>query len=105
MGNSAPQMLSQKKKVLIVGGSFGGQGIVKLLRLRDPHFLEITVLDKSDHFEFNCTNYKSLCDEKSFRYLSEPFTNVFSRFNSDGSGDNAVKYVQGRLTSIDHEKN
>ena len=73
MGSSQSYLLppDTKKRVVIVGASFGGHMIANgILDLNDQH-LEITFIDKSSHFEFICTNYKSLCDDDKFEYLSE----------------------------------
>lgn len=55
--------LQEPKRVIVVGGSFGGRNMIEALQKVDTTGkLEITIVDKAPHFEFNCTNYKALCD-------------------------------------------
>ena len=79
---------------------------MKLLEM-DRENLEITLVDKSSHFEFICSNYKSLCDEATFQELAEPFENVVKSFEccSSGKPRYPVKFVQGRLEGVDYKKN
>ena len=58
-----------KKKVVIVGGSFGGKLIIQHLQALDPNEeqFDILVVDKQSHFEFICSNYKILCEEDTFK--------------------------------------
>ena len=41
------------------------------------------MIDKSSHFEFICTNYKSLCDDDSFEYLTVCNKNAMNILNYD----------------------
>ena len=58
--------------------------IQKLLELNHKD-LEIILVDKSDHFEYNCSNYKSVCDNDTFKDLAEPFTELVKGFNRYGT--------------------
>ena len=62
------------QRIVIVGASFAGrlcaQYILKELKKNEREHIEILMIDKSSHFEFICTNYKSLCDHNSFEYLT-----------------------------------
>ena len=73
MGSSGSKFVEAKvtggrKKVVIVGGSFGGKMITQHLQAMDPkeEQFEILIVDKSHHFEFICSNYKALCEEGTF---------------------------------------
>jgi len=104
MGSSLAT-LKDLKKVVIVGGSFAGQITTKLLQRFDTtNKIEITVVDKSAHFEFNCSNYKSLCEEETFKQLAEPFENIMKIYNLDSSKV-TVKFVQGRLDAVNEASN
>jgi NADH dehydrogenase FAD-containing subunit len=70
--------------------------------------VEILIIDKSSHFEFICTNYKSLCDDDSFEYLTVNNENAMDSLNRDLRANQTeeqeehkpVKFYQGLLTSI-----
>lgn len=66
--------------------------------------LEITIVDKLAHFEFNCTNYKSLCDDESFKSLAETHVNILKTYNLNPNKI-PVKFVQGKLDSVNHGSN
>ena len=57
-----------KKKVVIVGASFGGNLIAKSLIGLDPHenMYDILLIDKSEHFEYICSYFKIWSDEGVF---------------------------------------
>ena len=60
-------------KVIIVGASFAGRMCAQHLLAEAKaagQDIEVVIIDKSSHFEFICTNYKSLCDDDSFDYLT-----------------------------------
>lgn len=57
--------LKDKKHVVIIGGSFAGraitQGLQKLAKTSKERVnVEITIIDKAPHFEYNLTSYKAL---------------------------------------------
>ena len=64
-------------------------------------------MDKSDHFEYICCNYQTVCDSDAFRKLAEPFENVVKSFDSGPGGKPRfpVKFVHGRLERIEAAKN
>ena len=45
--------------------------------------LEIVMVDKASHFEFICTNYKSLCDDDIFDYLTVSNQSAMESLNRD----------------------
>jgi hypothetical protein len=58
-----------KKRVVIVGSSFSGRLTSQyLLKEMEQQLgnVEIMMIDKSSHFEFICSNYKTLCDDGGF---------------------------------------
>ena len=92
-----------KKRVIIVGASFGGRMIAEgLLDINDSN-IEILILDKSGHFEFICANYKTMCDD-SFRQLAAPNCEAVKGLNRRGITF-PVKFVQGLLQKVDHSTN
>jgi NADH dehydrogenase FAD-containing subunit len=70
--------LIEKKKVVIVGFSFGGRNLLKSLLHIDPvgKRFEILILDKESHFEFICTNYFGLTEPEAFMKNAVPFETV-----------------------------
>ena len=58
-------------------------------------------MDKQKHFEFICSNYKTLCEETTFKKHAVDFeTGVKNGFNS-----NSVKYQQGKLVNVYPDEN
>ena len=104
MGSSLTT-LQDLKRIVIVGGSFAGRTVTYGLQQVDTtNKLEITIVDKSAHFEYNCANYKSLCDDNSFKDLAESHENIMKTYNLDPSKI-TVKFVQGRLDAVNEESN
>jgi len=67
-----------KKKVVIIGFSFGGRNLLKSLLHIDPEGkrFEILSLDKETHFEFICTNYFGLTEPEAFMKNAVSFETV-----------------------------
>ena len=61
-------------------------------------------MDKAPHFEFNCTNYKSLCDDETFKHLAEPQANIMKTYNLDPEKI-PVQFVQARLDAVNGDIN
>lgn len=104
-GSSKPlqvKVTGGRKKVVIVGGSFGGKMITQHLQLMDPEEqqFEILIIDKSHHFEFICSNYKALCEEEIFKKHSVDFKTAMKGFNSK-----RVNFQQGILTNVMPDQN
>ena len=59
--------------------------------------IEITMVDKSEHFEFICTNFKAWTDPKHFDKTSVLHKNSLDAYNKDGK---RVSFVHGRLEEI-----
>lgn len=95
MGNNLSIDPSKKFHIVVVGASFGGRIISGAILNLDKANIEITMVDKAEHFEFICTNYKTLCDEDSFEYLSVMNKNSLKEF------EGKVKFVQGMLTKVE----
>ena len=77
-------------RVVIIGASFAGRMCAQhiLEELKDEREnVEILMIDKSSHFEFICTNYKSLCDDDSFEYLTVNNENAMDSLNRDLGAD------------------
>lgn len=71
-------------RIVIVGASFAGRMCAQhiLEQMKDEREnIEILMIDKSSHFEFICTNYKSLCDDDSFEYLTVSNENAMDSLN------------------------
>ena len=93
--------VTQKKKIVIIGGSFGGRVLTQALQALDPqeHCFEITIVDKNPHFEFICSNFKSFVDD-DFSKNAIAFESMVKYYNSE-----RVKFVQGKLTNVNHASN
>lgn len=73
--------------------------------------VEILMVDKSSHFEFICSNYKSLCEDDLFDYLTVDNKDAMESLNrgldTNKSGNlekEPVSFCQGLLNSVDPEK-
>ena len=75
--------LIEKKKVVIVGFSFGGRALLKSLLHIDPDGkrFEILILDKETHFEFICTNYFGLTEPEAFMKNAVSYETVMKSVN------------------------
>ena len=88
-------------RVIIIGASFAGRMCAQHLLDHfkdDRESIEILLIDKSSHFEFICTNYKSLCDDDAFEYLTVSNKNAVDILNFDpnstaGDTDNQYKPI------------
>ena len=56
--------------IVIIGASFGGRMLASKLVKAAGSSIEITLVDKSEHFEFICTSYKYLYDSSKFESLT-----------------------------------
>jgi len=74
-----------RKKIVIVGASFGGRLLTQKLQELDPmeEYLDILLVDKSPHFEYICSNYKALTDEGVFEHNSIDFSEAIKSFKSE----------------------
>lgn len=77
--------LVEKKKIVIVGFSFGGRNLVKSLLHIDPNGkkFDILVIDKESHFEFICTNYFGLTEPEAFMKNAVSFETVNKSINKE----------------------
>ena len=89
--------LSVKKKIIIVGASFGGRLLVQALQKLDPkeQCLEIQLIDKSPHFEYICSNYKTVVDSAKFKRNSVDFKQTVKSYQA-----NNISFKQAKLTRI-----
>ena len=92
----------QKKKIVIVGASFGGHHMTSNLLKLDPKetMFEILLIDKNEHFEFICSNYQSYSDEESFKKNAIMFNEAVKSYESS-----RVSYKQAKLTCVQNDKN
>ena len=70
-----------------MGASFAGRIIAMQILNLNKENVDIIMIDKSEHFEFICTNYKTLCEEDSFGYLSVMNSDSMEQF------EGKVKFV------------
>ena len=98
MGNNISFSANQNFHIVIVGASFGGRIICSSLLALNRDNISITLIDKAEHFEFICTNYKTLCDDETFEYLSVMNENSLTEF------DGKVKFQQGLLTKVEKDQ-
>ena len=63
--SSKPVYVGPRKKIVIVGASFAGDKVAKGLLAADPSgsVLDILLIDKSEHFENFCGNFKMFVDD------------------------------------------
>ena len=84
-GHSKHDELIEKKKVVIIGFSFGGRNLLKSLLHIDPEGkrFEILILDKESHFECICTNYFGLTEPEAFMKNAVDFETVMKTVNKN----------------------
>lgn len=82
------------KKVIIVGAGFGGLTAAKILSRFD---LDITIIDKTNHFVFQPLLYQVATTALSPADIAIPIRSVFSEFKN-------VEVLLGEVKLIDKEK-
>ena len=86
-GGQAKQLpeLVIKKKVIIVGASFGGRMLVQHLQKLDPEekCISILLVDKSPHFEYICSNYKAVWDDRTFKNNAIDYRTVAKSYRGE----------------------
>jgi NADH dehydrogenase FAD-containing subunit len=89
--------MGQRKKIVIIGASFGGNIMTKMLQQIDQEevFYEILLIDKNEHFEYICGNFEMLANPSSFGENSIKFSNAIESYNSS-----RVSFMQGKLTNV-----
>lgn len=101
MGGSQSKNISlapmNRKKIVIIGASFGGKILTKWLQSLDPSemFYDILLIDKNEHYEFNPMNYTALADETAFGEVTVKFSEAIKSYSSD-----RVTFKQGKLTNV-----
>lgn len=108
-----------RKRVVVVGASFAGrlcsQYLLKELEEQLGN-VEIMMIDKSSHFEFICSNYKTLCDDGGYESLTADHNSAMDPLNREANALNRgvyeadlkeqpISFCQGLLTSINPEQN
>lgn len=85
-----------RKRVVIIGASFGGDKVAKGLLGIDQKgtALEILLIDKSEHFENNCGNFKMFVDD-CFKEHTLKFETQIAHYGSPN-----ISFKQGRLTNV-----
>lgn len=99
--SSTPAYSGPRKKVVIVGASFAGDKIAKglIVEDHDGKALEILLIDRSQHFENFCGNYKMFVDE-CFVENSILFDDQMAHY-----GSSHISFKHGRLTNVLAEEN
>jgi len=87
--------MSTQKKVVIVGGGFGGISVAKILKRSD---LDITIVDKRNHHLFQPLLYQVATAALSPGDVAVPIRSIFSSKHS-------IKTVLGEVTEVDKENN
>lgn len=104
------RLYTATSKVVIVGASFAGRLCAQHLlaeAMSAGQEVQVVIIDKSSHFEFICTNYKSLCDDDSFDYLAVSNETAMGCLNGDPSEpeqDEQEENKQTRGIQVNHEK-
>ena len=83
-------MANQQKRILIVGGGFGG--VFTALELAGE--AEVTLVSAEDHFLFTPMLYEYLSGEVEAWHIAPPFKELL---------DDRVRVIRGEVTSIDFE--
>ena len=87
--------MSTQKKVVIVGGGFGGISVAKILKRSD---LDVTIVDKRNHHLFQPLLYQVATAALSPGDVAVPIRSIFSSKHS-------IKTVLGEVTEVDKENN
>ena len=97
--NLAP---GSRKKIVVIGGSFGGKYITNMLQQLDPKEIqfEVLIIDKNEHFEYICANFASLADENAWAKNTIKFTEAIKSYDSS-----RVTFKQGKLCNVLSDKN
>jgi len=69
-------MLSNKKKIIVIGGGFAGLQIVRNL---DEHLFDVLLIDKLNHHQFQPLFYQIATSQLEPSSISFPLRNVFKR--------------------------
>lgn len=83
-----------KKKIVIIGGGFGGLTLAKKLKKTD---YQVTLIDKSNHHLFQPLLYQVAAAALSPGDIAAPIRSEFSNQSN-------VKIILGEVTNIDREK-
>lgn len=86
---------SKQKRVVIVGGGFGGVALANRL---DSKMFQIVLIDKCNYHQFPPLLYQVACSGLEAGSISFPFRNVFSRKKN-------FYFRLAELTAVDMEKN
>lgn len=94
-----------RRKVVIVGFSYGGQNIIQAIAKMDKvGNCEFIVVDKSDHFEHMPNNFESFVSPNVFidqnTISFEKMSNGFGKMLSG-----RFEFKQGRLVDVMHDEN
>ena len=86
-----------RKKIVIIGASFGGKIMTNMLQSLDPKemLFDILLIDKNEHFEYICANFTSLANETAWGENTIKFSEAIKSYNSD-----RVTFKQGKLTNV-----
>src|SRR5688500_11483277 len=80
------------KKIIILGGGFGGVCISNILRKNLDHTNDIIVIDKKDYFIMGLTNLWILDGRRRLENSKIPLTNLESK---------GISFIQDEITKID----
>lgn len=86
--------MATRKKVVIVGGGFGGISVAKSLKGTD---FEVTIIDKRNHHLFQPLLYQVATAALSPGDVAVPIRSIFSSSSN-------IKTVLGEVTEVDKEK-
>lgn len=87
--------MSEQKKVVIVGGGFGGISVAKILKRSD---LDVTIVDKRNHHLFQPLLYQVATAALSPGDVAVPIRSIFS-------SNDSIKTVLGEVTEVDRDNN
>lgn len=81
---------SEKKKVVIVGGSFAGLAAAEHLWTD----FDVTLIDKNSFFEYCCMNARALVKESYIDELIVPYSDIVK------TSGNKLTFIQGTLEMV-----
>ena len=91
-----------RKKIVIIGASFGGKIMTNMLQQIDPNEkqYEILLIDKNEHFEYICANFEMLANPNAFKDNAIKFEDAVKSYDSS-----RVTFKQGKLTNVLADQN
>jgi sulfide:quinone oxidoreductase len=85
-------MTMKKKRILVLGGGFGGLEAATLLA---PHGYEVTLIDKADGFAIGFTKFDLMLGIRTYDEIQDRYENIREK---------RVEFIRDTITSIDTDR-